>query len=61
MVHKTSIFIKKNKIDWRCGSRGKVPTLPVLSSEFKPQSHQKQRKRKKKNKTCSFEEERRKG
>jgi hypothetical protein len=31
----------QRKIDWRCGSNGRVNTLQVQSPEFKPQSHQK--------------------
>jgi hypothetical protein len=30
-----------NKMDWRCGSSGRAPTLQVWDPEFKPQSNQK--------------------
>jgi hypothetical protein len=29
---------------WRCGSSSRVPALQVQNPEFKPQSHQKQKK-----------------
>jgi hypothetical protein len=32
-------------MDWRCGSSHRVPALQVQSPEFKPQSHQKKKKK----------------
>jgi hypothetical protein len=36
--------INQNKMDWRCGSYGRVAVLQVQSPEFKLQSHQKKKK-----------------
>jgi hypothetical protein len=32
-------------MDWRCGSSDKVAALQVQSTEFKPHSHQKKKKK----------------
>jgi hypothetical protein len=43
IVRETHIFKNnQDKIDWSCGSRGRVPVLQAWSPEFRPQSHQKQ-------------------
>jgi hypothetical protein len=34
-------------MDWRCGSSSKVPSLKGQIPKFKPQCHQKKKKRKK--------------
>jgi hypothetical protein len=36
--------ITKAKMDWRCGTSGRVTALEVWSLEFKPQCHQKKKK-----------------
>jgi hypothetical protein len=33
-----------SKMDWRCGSNGRVPVLQAQNSAFKPQYHQKKKK-----------------
>jgi hypothetical protein len=37
----------QSKMDWRCGSSDRIPALQAQSPEFKPQSHQKKRKKRK--------------
>jgi hypothetical protein len=32
-------------MNWRCGSSNRVPALQVQSPDFKPQSHQKKKKK----------------
>jgi hypothetical protein len=35
-------------MNWKCGSSSRVPALQVQNPEFKPQSHQKKRKKERK-------------
>jgi hypothetical protein len=45
IVHKTHLQNIQGKMDWRCGSSGRVPALQVLNPKFKPQSYHLKKKK----------------